>query len=180
MRIRFTLGRILVALISKNVRLYRWYVKYKPDKYFWRHPFDGCDLLVDGAGGSALTSFVNYIEKWNPHLRISHHCHVPAPIEYCLDENIPCVVCVRNPVDQFSSFVARTQREGEWINFWFFFSHYKFVFRHRDSILLAKFDDIISRPDEIVRSINKRFGLVLSPGDGQAEKVRTTVKERDK
>lgn len=165
------------GLISKSPALYLWYAKHiKPDT-FWEAPGPDTDLLIEGAGASATHSLVAYVRKHNPELKISHTCEVSATVKYCLKNNIPVIVPVRNIVEYVDSLTERFPQVSRWTARMCYVSFYKYILRVRGQVVVADFREIIKNPAEVVSRCNAFYGTSFHVGDNELPTIRTLQAE---
>ena len=125
--------------ISKSPRLYLWYAKHiKPDT-FWEAPELDTNLLIEGAGASATHSLVAYVRKHNPDLKISHTCEVPATVKFCLQNNIPVIVPVRNIMEYVDSLTERFPQVSRRTARMCYISFYKYILKVHNRVVVADF-----------------------------------------
>lgn len=165
------------GLISTSPTIYLWYAKHiKPDT-FWEAPGSDTDLLIEGAGASATHSLVAYVRKHNPELKISHTCEVPATVKYCLKNNIPVIVPVRNILEYVDSLTERFPQVSRRTARMCYVSFYKYILKVRGRVVIADFREIIEQPAEVMTRCNEFYGTSFNVGDNELPRIRTTQYE---
>ncbi len=126
---------------------------------------DSTQMLIDGPGGSGLTSFVHYIEKWNPSFCLAHHNHAGYLYRLAKKRNIPAICITRELSASVRSLKCRYPASNKFVvphlRFFVVFACAKLT----DSYMTS-FDEVVSDPRSVVRQINMRFNLNLNEGDG--------------
>ena len=136
------------------------------------YPDRRTDIVIESFGGSASKSFVAYVQKANPDLRIATDVGNVGPMRYALRHGIPVVYVYREPIAAISSVLGRYSRYTSMaICAIRYMSNLYYVMRH--SILVLVMSEVMKDPAGCVRSINTRHGLVLDEGDGLLPKIRT-------
>lgn len=162
------------GLISRLPSLYLCYAKHiKPDT-FWEAPGPDTDLLIEGAGASATHSLVAYVRAHNPDLKISHTCEVPATVKYCLQNNIPVIVPVRNIVEYVDSLTERFPQVSRRTAQMCYVSFYKYILKVRGRVVVADFREIIEKPSEVIARCNEFYGTDFNVGDNNLPRIRVT------
>lgn len=132
-------------------------------------PDSKTELLIASPGHCASHSLCQYITEHNPDRNVLLSTHAPAPVLFALKHNIPCIVLTKD----FFSYIASSYRSVNPTGFHNPILFYKMLIPHTDSLLIAKYEDLILDPALIVGELNRKFGLNLNEGDNVLPKIRT-------
>ncbi len=143
------------------------------------------DIVIDGYPRSANSFAVGaFRQAQSSPVKVSHHLHVPAQIVRAVELDIPTILLIRHPVDSIISYRA-LHKEGEiverepraslrmgfrpfcrsWIDF------YQTTLPHVESVVIGRFQQVISDFGGIVRAVNSRFGENFTPFEHTEENV---------
>ena len=126
---------------------------------------DSTQILIDGPGGSGLTSFVQYIEKWNPDFCLAHHNHSGYLYRLAKKRDIPAICITRELSASVRSLKSRYPASNKLI-----VPHLRFfsvlACANLSNAFFTSLDEIVYDPRNVVKQINQRFNLNLNPGDG--------------
>jgi hypothetical protein len=126
-------------------------------------------LVVEGPGASASMAFVAYFKKWNPGVTLAHHTHCLWPIRFAQKNKIPYLVLCRNKEaglnSQRSRFPYASRAWGLLWEVWGFWTR-------RWGVDPVWYEEVIQRPDHVIKSLNEKFGVSFNPGDGKLPHVR--------
>lgn len=132
------------------------------------------DLVVEGFPGSGNTFAVAALSlSQGGRLRLAHHLHVPAQIKRAVHLGKPVLVVLRPPKDSVSSFLLRadllrSQLRGVVLEY---IHYHTFLHQRRDHILFADFAEVTHDFGDVVRRLEERFAMELSPFDHDEQNV---------
>jgi len=114
-------------------------------------------FCIEAPSGSGNSYFVNGFMMANQDVRLAHHHHVAAQVRRSVHFRVPVLVILRDPVD---CVVSRTWHSPllagavfrQWIRF------FRAVDEVQDSVLIASFESVTSKPDGVIEGVNARFG----------------------
>jgi len=99
----------------------------------------------------------------NPDVRLAHHHHVPAQVHRAIQLKVPVIALLRNPLDSALAkaapgdepfLVGTTLRR--WVSFW------HGIRGEMDSIIVARFEDVIADPSAVIHRINAKYSTGFS------------------
>jgi hypothetical protein len=126
---------------------------------------DSTQLLIDGPGGSGLTSFVKYIEKWNPDVCVAHHNHSGYMYRLAKKKNIPAVCITRSMRECVRSLKSRYPDSNRLL-----IPHLRYVSvvtcAKLSKAFFTSFEEVVFDPRIVIKKLNKLSGLCLNEGDG--------------
>jgi hypothetical protein len=126
---------------------------------------DSTQLLIDGPGGSGLTSFVKYVEKWNPAVCVAHHNHSGYLYRLAKRKNIP-VVCITRPMRE----CVRSLKDRYPDSNRLLIPHLRYIIVVTCAKLskahFTSFDEVVSDPRSVISELNAISNLNLNEGDG--------------
>lgn len=153
-------------------------LKRRPEK---RLATQNKSLVVEGFPRSGNTFLSDFIIVSQPaEFRFAHHTHLAENVLLGIDNNIPAIVLIRNPVDAVSSFVIYSDKTIEFaLNKWERF--YSMISGLEAPLLIVSFETIISKPLSILEAANKQFTTDLAIPDSEAvlmEQVKKRITNR--
>jgi len=108
----------------------------------------------------------------NPDVRVAHHHHVAAQVTMGVHFQVPTVVILRDPV---ACVVSRTAFWNtsvliapifrQWIRF------FRTVEQLQDRVLVAKFESVMRRQEEVINAINARFETTFNSRFPEMENI---------
>ncbi len=123
------------------------------------------NLLVDGPGGSGLTSFHRYIEKWNPLLVIAHHNHCGYVYREACRRGIPSI-CITRPIgESVRSLKDRYPDSNRLIVPYLRYLGVIWCAKSSKALMLH-FNEVVEDPRKMIREINIYYKISLNEGDG--------------
>lgn len=120
------------------------------------------ELVLDGFPRSANTYALAAVRCSNgADLRVSHHLHSAGNILSGVRRGIPVVVLVRNPADAVASFM---DKQGVSADFGLrrYAAFYEKLEPHASGFVVADFAQVTTDFGEVLRSVNRRFGVELA------------------
>lgn len=160
------------SILARSPALFFFYARHFKPGDFWILPDEQTDLLIEAPGHCATHSFVAYVQKHNPNLRISHTCEVSATVKYCLARNIPVIVLTRNVMDYVRSATTRFSMISRSNALRCYTAFYKDVLPLREHLVVADFPEVIHHPREVLERLNEKYGLELNTGDDELPWIR--------
>ena len=151
---------------------YRLLKRHVPHAYLrvarWRgadfHPVTpDTDLVIAGVPGSANSFLRSAILIDNPQLRISSHAHVWTEVRDGVRWNRPVLLLVRDPLGAAASRITRFGGVSPREALQDYADYHRRVLPWVDDVLVVRFEDATSRPGDVVRRLNERFGTDLVP-----------------
>lgn len=130
-----------------------------------RYAVENADICIEGFPRSGNSFFVTTFQQWNPRTVISHHSHLASNAKYSVKKRKPTVVLIRKPADAIASAIAWDGREARivpGVGLITYLSFYRSLRNYADRILFLDFDEAITRPDQCVAKINRRFSSSFS------------------
>ena len=94
---------------------------------------------------------------------------VMKAIEY----DIPCIVLIREPIDAIASVLVVDRALSIRLAIQSYIHFYERIWPVRESIVVADFKDATQRPQQIVKTLNQRYGTLF-----HMEPITHTVRER--
>ncbi len=118
------------------------------------------DLTIDGFQRSANTFAYVGFSILNNHTRVAHHAHTSSQIIYSVNNDIPVLLLIRNPIDSIVSFYIFLNGEVPFkviINSWKHF--YLPLIKFKDKIFVSDFNDTINDFEDTIKKINSFYNL---------------------
>lgn len=126
---------------------------------------DSTQLLIDGPGGSGLTSFVKYVEKWNPGVCVAHHNHAGFLYRLARRKGIPAV-CITRPMRECVRSLKDRYPDSNRV----LVPHLRYICvltcAKFSKALFTSFDEVVSDPRTVISELNAISNLNLNEGDG--------------
>jgi hypothetical protein len=126
---------------------------------------DSTQLLIDGPGGSGLTSFVKYVEKWNPGVIVAHHNHAGYLYRLAKKRKMPAVCITRQMSECVRSLKNRYPDSNR-----FLIPHLRYLCvvtcAKLSGAFFTSFEEVVSDPRSVIKGINTISNLNLNEGDG--------------
>jgi hypothetical protein len=131
----------------------------------------GTELVIEGFPRSANSYAVIGFQLAQTHWRsVAHHTHAPAQIIRATERAIPLIVPIRHPRDAVASLLIRDPRYTVDLALEAYESFHETILPYRDSMVLARFEDIIGNLGGVVERVNRQFGttFVLPSSDAES------------
>jgi hypothetical protein len=166
---------VFVTLTFRSPRIQRLLYRFKPHRRGWRAAWDA-DVVIEGAGGCGLSSFVVYFKRFNPGVRVGHHTHVYASVRWAARLGLPCVVLERRGEEAARSIASRFPGVPNWLARYRCWLFERELHAHAgDRVLRVSFDELIARgPARVIDDINASFATSFDRGDGILPHTRPT------
>lgn len=141
-------------------------------------------LVLEGFPRSANTYALAALYDANPDLRglVAHHLHSCRSVIEGVQRGLPVVVLVRAPLEAVASLIQRYPDLAAALALRQYVSFHRKVLPVLPSVVIATFEQAVTRFDTVVAEINERFNLRLAPYVGSAEsedRVRRAVELMD-
>lgn len=153
------------SLLSRSPLLFRPYY-YVRARGHYRHLIVSrtSELVIEGFPRSANSFAVVAFEQAQPHpVRLAHHLHAPAQIQWAVRWRIPILILIRDPVAAVSSLIARAPTIGVEQAFRQYRRFYRCVERYRDRLTIADFTEITTDYAAVIQRLNRQFGTQFFP-----------------
>lgn len=118
---------------------------------------DITDICIDGYPRSANSFSVRMFRQSNPGLSIAHHTHAVANISVAIDNNIPVIVLIRDPVEAIaSSVIAHKDKDidkevDRYIDF------YNWIYKNLEHVVIADFDVVVNEFNSVIVKVNRKY-----------------------
>lgn len=139
------------------------------------------DLCIEGFPRSANSFFTHWFLLLNPDARTAHHTHDVECVRLALDDGIPTVILIRNPLDAATSWAIMTEsKEPEsclksWINF------YRWILSQPSSkYVLIDFSEATCPTSKTIAKINSACGTDFSSSGKEDDVLYKMTRERIK
>ncbi|MFD1020177.1 hypothetical protein [Thalassobacillus hwangdonensis] len=157
----------LLNYIKKRPFLYsKMKYVFEKENYYKNVTNKNTELCVEAYPSSGNTLLMFMIQNYKEDINMSHHTHTLANIKLAKNKNIPCIVIIRDPINAISSYVYRFTEihlinekkiNQEMLKYKDF---YTYVLNNRDSFLIIDFNDLITKPEQTLKTVvinNKLF-----------------------
>lgn len=133
------------------------------------------DVVVEGyprSGNTFAAAALRHVG--GPDLTIASHVHTPSQVVLAVRRKIPVLLAIRQPVDCITSLIIAAPHVPidlalrEWAD------HYDRLWRHREHLVIATFDEITQDFGSVVDRLNRRFAVDI-PSFGGDEECRAGV-----
>jgi hypothetical protein len=121
-------------------------------------------ICIEGYPRSANSVAVRLFRRAN-NVHIAHHTHAVANVRVALQNNIPVLCLIRDPLEAISSNLVRSDHPNVRQEIADYQHFYRFILQYRHLILMTEFDAVINRFDEVINAVNRKFGTDFSSID---------------
>lgn len=135
----------------------------------------GDHLCIEGRHRSANTFARTAFELANPEKSLASHTHQPGNALRAVRLGVPCMVLVRDPVDQgisWREFSAVHQPASRILRDYYRFYEAMTPLAAEGRLAICRFEDVVSSPQAITRMANAALGCDLRHCDYEADEVR--------
>jgi len=132
-------------------------LNYYREEYKGKIVRSDSDCCIEGFQRSGNSFFFIQFKRKNKTLKIAHHTHAAAQIIRAVNFRLPTLVLIREPVETISSLIAWDTNLKSKIALKAYISFYKKVLPIKKRILVIAFEDVTTKPVDVVRAFNKRF-----------------------
>jgi hypothetical protein len=135
------------------------------------------DFSVAGFPRSANTFLAIFLHRRKilsgGKLKIHSHDHSVEYLKKISDQKGCCLVPIRNPIDAVvSTYIYYNNKKTiKELSVWYF-EYYSYINENIDFFLVVKFDDVVKRPNFIIKLIEKKYNIVMNS-------VNDIAKEKD-
>jgi len=135
------------------------------------------DLLIEGYPRSGNTFARNaFLLACDGRFSVTSHLHLISSVRKAMRLNKPILILIRRPVDAVCSFLVYKgehfpveQALSEYIDF------YRYVLEHRDSMVVASFDEVTASFGQVVERVNLRFKTAFPLFEHTPENVQQCI-----
>lgn len=164
---------ILRRFIRNSSILYPLYVKYILRNDTVDFPDASTELHLTGFPRSANTYCYNILKVVFPSLILRTHIHTTASIKLALRHRVPTLVLVRDPVSTCCSLLLKhhlepSPKEVESL-LKDYIEYHDFVSSNKERFRILKFEDVVSSPGFIVRSVSEYLKFSMSSAEIEAK-----------
>jgi len=166
--------RLEAGWLAGSTRLTRRLAGIDPNVSTQRMVGPHTDICIEGCPRSANTFSVACLTDSNPDLNCGRHIHKPLQVREAVRLGIPAGVVIRNPVDAVVSRIAfsgNTLSPNLFIRHWIGFYEPLLESARRGEFLVLPFEKVISDPDYVIASFNRRFDLELAAPKSSPEEL---------
>lgn len=144
--------------IRRSAFLYPLYLYFWGPKLERRFPRKGVDLHVTGYPRCANTFAMRLLRHSFPKLVLSTHIHAIASLKMALNNNIPTVVLVREPVQAVASLVLKgvlPKDDPETVTAYLqdYINYYGFVAKHGTAFKCLDFRELTVAPYSLIEAV---------------------------
>jgi hypothetical protein len=169
MATRFKQGARLY--VGKHPRLFFGAYSVRP-KYKELLVDGGTRIVIEGFPRSGNTFAVfAFRHAQGSDVRIAHHLHAPAQVTRAVELGVPTVVLMRDPLEAVPSLMLRDSRFSMDLALRYYVSFYESVAEHRDSYVLATFEEVTRDYGAVIERVNARFGTDFAPFEHTEDNV---------
>ena len=137
-------------------------------------------ICIEGYPRSGNTFAALMFHKAND-AHIAHHTHCTGQIARALRYGIPVAVLIRKPVDAITSSVFALGRGDIDSEIYRYLVFYRWVESRIDSVVLARFETVISDFNRVIRQVNEKYDTAfnyIKDLDGATAQVKQYLHER--
>lgn len=120
------------------------------------------DICIEGVQRSGNTYFVAVFRHWNGLAQVAHHTHLAGTVKTAVVHGVPTAVLIRRPDEAIASIIAWDSRLSVTSALISYILFYQALWKHSQSFVVLRFEDVTAHPDECVARINERFGTGFS------------------
>jgi hypothetical protein len=133
-------------------------------------PFVGTDLLVEGYPRSANTYLLCALKWSDPKYKYASHMHGCGSIKYAVNNGIPTVILIREPLRAVVSLAIREDFRLDYCFEWYR-KYYKYVAARRSSLVLADFSVVTADLERVYQELRSTYGLALRPAPREPSEI---------
>jgi len=135
------------------------------------------DLLIEGYPRSGNTFARNaFLLACDGRFFVTSHLHLISSVRKAIRLRKPILILIRRPVEAVCSFLVYKgehfpvkQALAEYIDF------YRYVLEHRESMVVASFDEVTSSFGQVVEQVNRRFKTAFPLFEHTAENEQQCI-----
>jgi hypothetical protein len=144
------------------------------------------DVIIEGFPRSANSWTCHVFQylsqkQYNKRLKIASHLHASSQIKKGLKLNIPIILLIREPIDAVSSLLMMNKNLSPPSVLNDYLRMYNSLKKFKDKILVVKFDDIIQKPNKIIKKFNvfSNFDFSCELTNNDIEELKNQIKKSD-
>ena len=119
------------------------------------------DVTVEGYPRSANTFTSELLALTQPHLRVRSHRHIPTHAMAAVRIGVPVFLLIRKPEDCIASYAIMMQTLAK-PQLFYYIAYHEALLPYLSRMFIADFEDITTRPKEVLREFARRFGLKVN------------------
>ena len=157
-------------------------INYYRKEYNDRIVHADSDCCIEGFQRSGNSFFVILFKNRNRTLKIAHHTHAAAQILRAIEYNIPTLVLIREPVEVIASLLAWDSSLLVGVALKAYISFYRKLLPYVDNFLVIGFEDVTTKPIDVVKAFNTRFGvnfILPEYTDARIDRIREGINNRN-
>lgn len=143
------------TFVAKHPTLYPLYWIYP--KFRHRLVAENTEICIEGFPRSGNTFAFHTFKYFNPEVLTAHHVHAPVQISKAINNKIPCILMIRNPLDTIASLIIVDNDLKIETALKHYISFYKRVLKYKEDIIIADISTINNEFDKLINKINLDF-----------------------
>lgn len=149
----------------------KWFARYFSVRHGDRFVSKQTDIVIEGAPSSGNSFAVKSFELAQKRsVSVAHHLHIPLQVILSVENKIPCIILLREPLD---AVVSRTARRGyflpgnpytTWVlkrRLLYWKKFYTAITPHIDDCVICTFDNLRMDFGEIIEHVNKVYNTTF-------------------
>jgi len=139
------------------------------------------DLCIEGFPRSANSFFTHWFLLLNPDAQVAHHSHDIECVRLALDDRIPTIILIRNPLDAATSWAVMTDSKEpvSCLESWIIF--YRWILKQPPSkYVLIAFSEATRPTSKTIAKINSACGTHFLSSDKEDDVLYKMTRERIK
>ncbi|MEL6588862.1 MAG: hypothetical protein AAFQ87_11790 [Bacteroidota bacterium] len=130
----------------------------------------GRNLCIEGFPRSANTYGVLLVEKFAvQELSIAHHLHLPIQLKRAVQDDVPAVLIIREPMAAITSLLLREEKVSIWSAFHWYNSFHESLLPIKDDLIIWTFEQVIKEPLWCIADLEAKTGLVSLAGKTEVD-----------
>ncbi|MFK7921331.1 MAG: hypothetical protein AB8H47_05215 [Bacteroidia bacterium] len=130
----------------------------------------GRNLCIEGFPRSANTYSVLLVEKFaTEELSIAHHLHLPVQMKRAVQDGVPAVLLIREPMAAITSLLLREEKVSIWSAFHWYNSFHESLIPIKDQLIIWTFEKMIHHPLDCIAELEAQTGLVSLAGKTEVD-----------
>ena len=165
-----------LTILGRSTTLFHSLAKYGSGQPTLVSPETG--LCIEAPPRSGNSFFVMGFGMANPDVSLAHHHHVAAQVHRAHQFDIPVIALLRNPIDSALAKAAPGDKPfligttlRRWLSFW------RGIQSEMDSIVVARFEDVIADPSGVIQRINVKYSTDFSTEFPATSKVFASLED---
>lgn len=115
------------------------------------------EICIEAFPRSGNNYFCSVFRRRNPQVQTANHAHLARQLKMAAKRNLPAVVLIRKPQEAITSLLVMDDSLLLDVAIWRYLRFYRALRPFRDQLLVAKFEDVIQRPHQIINQINLKW-----------------------